>query len=104
MTTKSTQVRNDCKAAAAELTAAVLKVKVAKKATLDAAKDKKNNVFAAQTQAQAEFHGATAELYQELAKMAPIHAQTLAGEKAAHLKSFEENKVIVDGKKAQANK
>ena len=53
MTTKSTQVRNDCKAAAAELTAAVLKVKVAKKATLDAAKDKKNNVFAAQTQAQA---------------------------------------------------
>ena len=36
--------------------------------------------------------------------MAPIHAQTLAGEKAAHLKSFEENKVIVDGKKAQANK
>ena len=33
--------------------------------------------------------------------MAPIHAQTLAGEKAAHLKSFEENKVIVDGKKAQ---
>ena len=85
MTTKSTQVRNDCKAAAAELTAAVLKVKVAKKATPDAAKDQMNNAFAAQTQAQAEFHGATAEL----AKMAPIHAQTLADEKAAHLKSFE---------------
>ena len=100
MTTKSTQARNDCKAAAAELTAAVLKVKVAKKATLDAVEDKKNNAFAAQTQALAEFREATAEL----AKMAPIHAQTLADEKAAHLKSFEENKVIVDGKKAQANK
>ena len=53
MTDTATQVRDARKADAAELTAAALKVKVAKKATLDAAKDKKNNVFAAQTQAQA---------------------------------------------------